>query len=436
MSTDQVPRVFVSYAHDSVQHKELVRQFATFLRTRVGLDVHLDRWYDDGRRDWSVWAIEQLREADFILVIASPAYRRRADGEAPPDEGRGAQFEAAIIRDNITRNLPSATRRVLPVVLPGRSVNEIPTFLCAHSTTHYVVKDFTLDAIGELLVAFTGVPRFQLPARGTFAVSSPNAVLSRGVELVVGDDCYLVHHDFLEEHFSADSSLVRRQARGEQPTPAGPKYVWLQQVEMRADTSSARAALTALAREHDMVVKLRIPGLPTAVTFTRDAGIATLVTTWPSSPDGPCETLEHGTPRLTSLAGVCATLANLHKRGFAHRNLTRAGLILRAPNQLVLRDLGLAAYPFRPGEGPLDYRAPEQRRARGQVGPGTDVYQLAAIGYHLLTGHPPYAAMPLPLQWQVRDLPRELCQLIDRALSADPAGRPDITQLGAALPAF
>jgi hypothetical protein len=172
---DGSPRVFVSYAHDSAEHKELVRRFATFLREEAGVDVHMDLWYDGERRDWSVWAIDQLTRADFIVVIASPAYKRRADGLAPADEGRGAQFEAAIIRNNLTRNLPKETRRVLPVVLPGRSIEEIPTFLNAHSTTRYTVAEYTLEdpGIKSLLVAFTGVPQYRMPTRGPY-IGSPS----------------------------------------------------------------------------------------------------------------------------------------------------------------------------------------------------------------------------------------------------------------------
>ncbi|GAB3890288.1 hypothetical protein GCM10029964_061560 [Kibdelosporangium lantanae] len=163
-----VPRVFVTYSHDSPEHKELVLRFCTFLRAEAGLDVHLDRWYEDVRRDWSLWAIEQLAVADFVVVIASPGYRRRVDGWAAPDEGRGAQFEGAIIRDNLTRDLPSETRRVLPVVLPGRSVNEIPAFLHGHSTSHYVIPTFTLDGASELLAVIAGVARHPWPPRGRY----------------------------------------------------------------------------------------------------------------------------------------------------------------------------------------------------------------------------------------------------------------------------
>jgi hypothetical protein len=162
------PRVFVTYAHDTPEHKELVERFATFLRAGIGLDVHLDAWYDHTRRDWSLWASENLREADFILVVASPEYKRRADGTALPHEGRGSQFEAAIIRNNLTRDLRRETERVLPVVLPGRSVDEIPDFLNAHSTTRYPVGEFSEAGVADLLAAITGQGQYPMPRRAVW----------------------------------------------------------------------------------------------------------------------------------------------------------------------------------------------------------------------------------------------------------------------------
>jgi hypothetical protein len=166
MPDDEAPRVFVSYSHDTPEHKEQVRRFATFLRGRIGLEVVLDRWYDHERLDWSLWATEHLRDADFILVVASRLYRDRAEGLAPPDEGRGAQFETAIIRNKLTKDLRDGTKRVLPVVLAGHSIEEIPTFLNAHSTTRYEIGEFTEAGVAELLAAITGRGQYPLPERG------------------------------------------------------------------------------------------------------------------------------------------------------------------------------------------------------------------------------------------------------------------------------
>jgi hypothetical protein len=162
------PRVFATYSHDTPEHKDQVRKFCTFLRTEAGIDVHLDQWDDDGRRDWSVWALEQIHEADFILALASPDFKRRADGLAPPDVGRGAQFEGRMLRDQMTGDGPEAIRRILPVVLPGQSIENIPSFLAPYAATHYIITEFTLTGCEELLAAISRVAKHPKPNRGTF----------------------------------------------------------------------------------------------------------------------------------------------------------------------------------------------------------------------------------------------------------------------------
>lgn len=112
-------RVFISYAHESEAHAEAVRDLWVFLRAN-GIDATLDRVAAQQRRDWTLWMMGQVRDADHILVIASPAYKRRAEGQAEPDEGRGVQFEARLIRDAFYRDQRDLDR-FLPVVLPGGS---------------------------------------------------------------------------------------------------------------------------------------------------------------------------------------------------------------------------------------------------------------------------------------------------------------------------
>ncbi|WP_116202815.1 SEFIR domain-containing protein [Amycolatopsis circi] len=142
------PRVFISYSHDDEDHKTLVRRFAEFLYKHVGLEVHLDQWVDGARIDWSKWALRQLKAADYTLAIASPLYRRRTDGEEHPHVGWGSQFEGAVLRDQLTGDIDEYTARILPIVLPGRAVEEIPQFLNPHSTTHYPVRRFSADDDG------------------------------------------------------------------------------------------------------------------------------------------------------------------------------------------------------------------------------------------------------------------------------------------------
>lgn len=168
MSDVQVPRVFISYAHDSVEHKREVLQLAEYLRVHEGLDVRLDRWDDHIRRSWAFWAETELLSADYTLVIASPHYRRRAAGETPPSDGRGVKYEILFLREQMTKDLDDATRRILPVVLAGREIEDVPAFLQPYSTTRYHVNSIDEAGVAELVSAITGIGEVRRPERGVW----------------------------------------------------------------------------------------------------------------------------------------------------------------------------------------------------------------------------------------------------------------------------
>jgi hypothetical protein len=456
------PKVFISYSHDSAEHKEMVHRFASFLHEEVGVEVKLDKWSDDGRRDWSLWAIQALKHADFVLVIASPAYRQRADGDAPANEGRGAQFEAAMIRNELTRDLAGMTRRILPVVLPGMSIDDIPAFLNAYSTTRYVISEFTLDGVEELRVAFTGKPLYSPPPLGRFrpvtsVVKHPvvvtkavptvaeGGVLAPGAEVLIGSDRYLVHSAYFGEVPANDPSVVERQANalrlGEND------YVWMRQLEIRAYSEISSAAVAALRSEHKIATTLRGNGIPRPLALVENGRLVTAITSWGSGktteplagflPD-PGEPLDPGRVSwlLKGMASLCRVLVRLHERRVAHRALTPQTILVAGNGQLVLRDLGLAAVRYRPGEAAGEYQAPEQRRrTSGQPGPWTDTYQVAALTYHLLAGRAPASQLRLPLGSATQHVPRSLCDAVDLALATDPKQRPEMTRLARVLAA-
>ncbi|MFJ6677432.1 SEFIR domain-containing protein [Actinosynnema sp. NPDC091369] len=162
------PRAFASYAQESIEHKDQVRALCEIL-VENGVAVILDQWDDDGRKDWSLWALEHL-DHEFVLVVASQAYRERAEGTAHPEVGHGARFEAAILRDRLTANRPEWTRRILPVVLPGRSIADIPEFLTPHHTTRYEIGAISGEdeGLAYLLAHLHGVAQAVTPPLGTY----------------------------------------------------------------------------------------------------------------------------------------------------------------------------------------------------------------------------------------------------------------------------
>ena len=156
---------FISYAHDSPQHQEKVIALAELLQ-RNGVAVVLDEWAKDRRVQWPAWARQWMNAADYILVIASPGYRRVGHGEVRDDRSRGIQAEHAHIEELIYRQPRLWFHRILPVLLPGCHAEDIPEVLRPFSGTRYQVRALTSSGIEELLRAITGQPMRQPPPLG------------------------------------------------------------------------------------------------------------------------------------------------------------------------------------------------------------------------------------------------------------------------------
>ena len=155
-------------------------------------------------------------------------------------------------------------------------------------------------------------------------------------------------------------------------------------------------------------------------------------------------------------ADLCQALAHAHTRGVIHRDLKPQNVMVVAePAAGVgfakLTDFGVAHLVSgdaltRTGDvvGTLAYMAPEQAEG-ARVTPACDVYSLALTLFECWTGKNPVRAAgpaatarrlgrPLPsLAGLRRDLPRDLCDVIDDALEADPALRPSPGELRAEL---
>jgi CHASE2 domain-containing sensor protein len=149
------------------------------------------------------------------------------------------------------------------------------------------------------------------------------------------------------------------------------------------------------------------------------------------------------TARLISqLAGA---LDAAHAHGLVHRDVKPANVLLTFddPEHLYLTDFGVAKHigagegVTQAGElvGTLDYLAPEQVRGEA-VGPAADIYALAGLLYHCLTGEVPFprendaaklwahvnAGPPAPSRLR-RELPQAIDDVIAHGMAKDPAAR-------------
>jgi SEFIR domain len=68
------PKVFISYSHDSEEHQELVLSFADRLRDE-GINCNIDQYETSPHEGWSRWAINQIEEAEFVMVVCTDPYQ-------------------------------------------------------------------------------------------------------------------------------------------------------------------------------------------------------------------------------------------------------------------------------------------------------------------------------------------------------------------------
>ena len=144
-----------------------------------------------------------------------------------------------------------------------------------------------------------------------------------------------------------------------------------------------------------------------------------------------------------SVSIICKVLEAMevaHDQGIIHRDLKPDNILIDENFDVRVTDFGLMKNleSSRNGSstvsgvtlGTPSYMAPEQIKTAKAVNAQTDVYGAAATLYHMLSGHPPYEGsgaieiilkvgiQPIKslLEWEP-DLPKELCAIIDRALS-------------------
>ncbi|WP_344407087.1 serine/threonine-protein kinase, partial [Dactylosporangium fulvum] len=134
-----------------------------------------------------------------------------------------------------------------------------------------------------------------------------------------------------------------------------------------------------------------------------------------------------GEQALAVVAGAASGLIAVHRHGLVHRDVTPDNIYLDRSGRTVLANFALAvpgAAPTPAPEGSLEYLSPEQRRGQ-PLDARSDLFTLGAVLSRLMTGQMPVVAEDAPPQAGLDQVHPQLAALIERALSMDPAGRPE-----------
>ncbi|MFA6716233.1 MAG: toll/interleukin-1 receptor domain-containing protein, partial [Victivallaceae bacterium] len=72
------PKVFMSYSHDSKEHKAWVLKLSSHLRSH-GVDVILDQWNVKLGDDLPLFMENGLTESSYIICVCSENYTKKAN---------------------------------------------------------------------------------------------------------------------------------------------------------------------------------------------------------------------------------------------------------------------------------------------------------------------------------------------------------------------
>jgi len=115
------PVVFISYSHDSDEHKSWVLQLATRLRSN-GVNIILDRWNLKLGSDLASFMERGLSKSHRVVCICSDIYVKKAN-----DGKGGAGYEKQIMTAELIKD--QNTNCIIPLIKNNPNEKKTPTFL-------------------------------------------------------------------------------------------------------------------------------------------------------------------------------------------------------------------------------------------------------------------------------------------------------------------
>src|SRR6266702_3166518 len=199
-------------------------------------------------------------------------------------------------------------------------------------------------------------------------------------------------------------------------------------------------------REALLVARVHHPSVAQVYDFDRGPDGQFLLAMEYVEGETVAQRLERGGPfplpeAIRVLRIVADALNHVHWMGILHRDLKPQNIILGSGGVVKLVDFGVAhemaqlltADGFQPGT--LAYMSPDQLLGDA-MGPASDIFSLGVVFYEMLTGLLPHAGTtvaelriqrlrcpPIPVHWLRPIVPRELGEVVARALHPEPAER-------------
>lgn len=162
--TERIPLVFLSYSHDSKDHKQWVAAFATKL-VENGIQVLFDQWDLNFGDDVPKFMERGVAAVDRVLMVCTEEYVRKAN-----DGKGGVGYEAMIVTGELVRDLGS--NKFIPVVRQTGSEATLPRCVSTRLYINLGDGDRYDEEFEKLLRELHQAPLLAKPALGRNPFSS------------------------------------------------------------------------------------------------------------------------------------------------------------------------------------------------------------------------------------------------------------------------
>lgn len=155
---ENIPQVFISYSHDTPEHKQWVATFASQLM-KNGVQVLLDQWELRYGDDVPKFMEKGVREADRVLMICTEPYVNKAN------EGQGGVgYEAMIVTGELVRDL--GTSKFIPIIRQDTKPPILPTSVSTRLYINMSSESAYNDEFEKLLHELHDAPAIKKPPLG------------------------------------------------------------------------------------------------------------------------------------------------------------------------------------------------------------------------------------------------------------------------------
>lgn len=153
-----MPKVFISYSHDSQELEEKVKNLADIL-IEYGIQTEIDQYTTNPVQGWPQYMLENILKSDYILCVCTENYKKRFENEEKIGVGLGAKFEGKYITQILYSD--EYNEKVLPILFTDN--DSIP--LALQPYTYY--KLYQNGEFEKLYRYITGQPLTKKPQLGS-----------------------------------------------------------------------------------------------------------------------------------------------------------------------------------------------------------------------------------------------------------------------------